>query len=161
VAVAITSGVIDTPHAGRSGWSSSHDDISTTTKETTMNLLRVALRVDAAACGVMGLATVFGAAALDSVLGIPAGWLVGLGLVLIACAVGLGLLAVSRAAPGGLVWFVVVGNLGWVAASVAAVTFDVWPLTAVGTAVVIAQAVAVLALADLEWLAAHRAARVA
>jgi hypothetical protein len=119
-------------------------------------LLRLALTADAAACGAMGVALALPAAALDDVLGIPAGWLVALGVALVGCAAGLGWLATRPVIDAGAGRFVIVGNLVWVAASVVAVVAGFWPLTVAGTVVVIAQAVAVLALVDLEYLGLRR-----
>ena len=121
-------------------------------------LLRLALRVDAAACVGMGLVLAAGAAALDGALGIPAGWLAGLGTVLIVCGAGLGWLSASARISPTLGWGVVAGNLAWVLASVAAIVAGWWPLTAAGVAIVIAQAVVVVALADLEWAGLRRLA---
>jgi hypothetical protein len=56
--------------------------------------------------------------------------------------------------PVPLVWTVVLGNLAWVAASV--LTAVLAPLTVVGTVVVVAQALAVAAFADLQWLGLRR-----
>jgi hypothetical protein len=127
----------------------------------TMNrdrLLRLALTADAAACGVMGVGLALPAAALDGVLGIPAGWLIALGVALIGVAVGIGWVATRPAIEANAGWLVIVGNLVWVAASIVAVVAGVWPLTVAGTVVVIAQAVAVLVLVDLEYVGLRRAA---
>ena len=121
-------------------------------------LLRLALRVDAAACAGMGLVLAAGAAGLDSALGIPTGWLVGLGVVLVAFGAGLGWLSTTATIPAALGWAVVAGNVGWVLASVAAVAVGWWPLTAVGVAIVIAQAVAVAVLAEAEFVGLRRLA---
>jgi hypothetical protein len=129
-------------------------------REKIMNdkLLRLALRVDAAACAGMGLVLAAGAAALDDALGIPAGWLVGLGAVLIVFGAGLGWLSATAAISPALGWGVVAGNLGWVLASVAAIVAGWWPLTAAGVAIVIVQAAIVVALAELEWMGLRRLA---
>jgi hypothetical protein len=119
-------------------------------------LLRTALTADAAACGVMGAGLALAAAALDGVLGIPTGWLVALGVVLIGIAAGLAGLATRRVIPAGAGWAVIAGNLVWVAASVVTVVAGFWPLTVAGTVVVLAQAAAVLALVDLEYLGLRR-----
>ena len=121
-------------------------------------LLRLALRVDAAACAGMGIVLAAGAAALDDALGIPAGWLVGLGVVLVAFGAGLGWLSATATIPAALGWAVVAGNVAWVLASLAAVAVGWWPLTAVGIAIVIVQAVAVAALAEAECVGLRRLA---
>jgi hypothetical protein len=106
----------------------------------------------------MGLVLAAGAVALDGTLGIPTGWLVGLGAVLIACGAGLGWLSATATIPPVLGRAVVVGNLAWAVASAAAVAVGWWPLTAAGIAIVIAQAVVVVALAELEWMGLRRLA---
>jgi hypothetical protein len=121
-------------------------------------LLRLALAADAAACGAMGAGLAIAAAALDTALGIPAGWLVALGVVLVGCAAGLGWLSTRPVIPAGAGWFVIAGNLAWVAASVVTVVADFWPLTVAGTVVVLLQATAVLALVDLEYIGLRRQA---
>ena len=121
-------------------------------------LLRLALRVDAAACTGMGIVLAAGAGALDGALGIPTGWLVGLGVVLVAFGAGLAWLSATAAIPATLGWAVVAGNVAWVLASVAAVAVGWWPLTAVGITIVIAQAVAVAALAEAELVGLRRLA---
>jgi hypothetical protein len=122
-------------------------------------LLRLALRVDAAACAAMGLVFAAGAAALDGALGIPTGWLVGLGVALVALGGGLAWLSVAPTIPRVLGWAVVAGNTVWVVASVAAVAVGWWPLTAAGVAIVIAQAVAVAVLVEVEYVGLRRLGR--
>lgn len=121
-------------------------------------LLRLALTADAAACGVMGVGLAAAAAVLDGVLGIPTGWLVALGVVLIGVAAFLARLATRTVIPAGAGWAVVGGNLAWVAASVVTVLAGFWPLTVAGTVVVLVQAAAVLALVDLEYMGLRRRA---
>ena len=79
-------------------------------------LLRLTLTADAAACGVMGVGLALPAAALDGVLGIPAGWLIALGVALIGVAAGIGWVATRPTIEANAGWFVIVGNLVWVAA---------------------------------------------
>jgi hypothetical protein len=120
-------------------------------------LLRTALKIDAVVCATVGLVCAAGAAALDGVLGIPAGWLLGIGLFLVACGAALAWMS-TRAAPAPFGHAAVAVNLAWAVASVVAIVAGWWPLTAVGVAVVIAQAVAVVVLADLEFVGARRIA---
>jgi hypothetical protein len=55
------------------------------------------------------------------------------------------------------VWVVVVGNLGWVAASVVAAAAGWWSPTALGTVVLLAQAAAVALFAELQFTGLRRA----
>lgn len=119
-------------------------------------LLRLALTADAAACGVMGAGLALAGVALDDVLGIPTGWLIALGVMLIGIAAGIGWVATRPTIGANAGWLVIAGNLAWVAASVVTVVAGFWPLTVAGTVVVIAQAVAVLALVDLEYMGLRR-----
>jgi hypothetical protein len=118
--------------------------------------LRLALRIDAVASGTMGLAFVAGAAVLDGVLGVPAAWLVGLGAFLVGYAGGLTWIAGRPHVPAAPAWTVIVGNVGWVLLSVAAVLFDWFDFSAVGVAVVLAQAAAVAAFADAQYVGLRR-----
>lgn len=54
----------------------------------TARLLRVSLLLDGVASAGMGLGLAAGSQVLDSVLGIPAGWLLGLGTFLLAYGAG-------------------------------------------------------------------------
>jgi hypothetical protein len=51
----------------------------------------------------------------------------------------------------GLVKLIAIGNLGWVSASFAVVAVFAEQMTAIGVAVVVAQALGVLVFAALEW----------
>jgi hypothetical protein len=118
--------------------------------------LRLALRLDAAASGALGVLALAAAPALADLLGPGTGALRALGAFLVVYAVGLTLLAALRSIPRPGAWTVVVGNLGWVAASVVA-AFAVHDLTTLGTVLVLAQAVAVLTFADLQVVGLSRA----
>jgi hypothetical protein len=119
-------------------------------------LLRVALRIDATASAVLGSAGALAAPALAGPLGVPTGWLVGLGAGLVVWAAGLTWLAARPRVPAGGVWAVLAVNVCWVLDSVAMLAGGWWPLTGLGTIVVVGQAVAVLAVADLEYLGLRR-----
>ena len=112
--------------------------------------LRTILKLDAASCLMMGAVLVPGAAALAGPLGMPAELLRGAGLMLLPLGLFIGWLGTRQAGPAALVWLVIVGNIGWAAASVlAAETLpSITPLGAVAT---IGQGMAVLLLAVLEW----------
>ena len=119
--------------------------------------LRTALKIDALVCATVGLGTAAGAAALDGVLGIPAGWLFAIGLLLVACGGALAWMSTS-ATPASYGRAAVAANLIWAVVSVVVLVAGWWPLTAAGVAVVIAQAVVVVALADLEYVGVRRIA---
>jgi len=119
--------------------------------------LRRALKIDALVCATVGLVTAGGAAALDGVLGIPAGWLFGIGVLLVGCGAALAWMSAS-ATPAPFGRAAVAANLVWAVASVIVIVAGWWPLTTAGVAVVIAQAVAVVALADLEYVGLRKLA---
>lgn len=115
-----------------------------------------ALRVDALASGAMGVLLAAGGAWLDGVLDAPATFVVPLGAFLVVYA--LGLLAVTRAgAPAAAVKAVIVGNVVWIVASVAAVVFDWLTLSGLGTVFVLLQAAAVAVFAELQLVGLRRA----
>ena len=117
--------------------------------------LRRVLALDSASCAIMGLAMGLGASTLAPILGLPEDLIRAAGLLLLPLAAFIGWLA-SRAAPApALVWIVIVGNVGWTAESFALLG-QLSP-TALGTAFVSAQALAVLGLAALEYVGLRRA----
>jgi len=117
--------------------------------------LRAILLFDAATCLAMGTGLVAASVPIAVSLGLPPELLFWAGVALFPCA-ALMLLA-ARARPSSpLLWLVINGNVAWAAASVlvATVLFDPTPL---GQAIVIAQALAVLVLAWLEFNGWRRA----
>jgi len=119
-------------------------------------LLRRALRLDAAASGALGALSLAAAPALVGLLGPPAPVLLGVGAFLVVFAAALFVLAARPSIPRPAAWTVVVGNAGWVVASVAAAVPGASVLTGLGIAVVLAQAAAVAVFADLQWLGLRR-----
>lgn len=117
--------------------------------------LRLALRLDAAASGTLGVVSLVAAPGLSDLLGPGAGALRGIGAFLVAYAAGLVLLAGLRSVPRPAAWAVVAGNAAW-AVGTGVIAFAVHDLTAAGTAVVLAQAVAVAVFADLQWVGLRR-----
>jgi len=120
-------------------------------------MLRVALRLDAAASGALGLLALAAAPLLESRLGVPGALLMPVGAALLVWASGLALAASRPTISRPAAWSVIGLNVLWVAASAAAVAAGWLPLTALGTAFVLAQAVAVAAFADLQFLGLRRA----
>jgi hypothetical protein len=110
--------------------------------------LRRVLAVDALTCAAAGALMAFGADLVAPLTGLPKPLLFWAGVVLFPVAALMAFLSRRQAAPAGLVWLVILGNAGWVLASIA-VLFLTAP-TALGVAFVVAQAVAVAILTVLE-----------
>jgi|GEM_PF-6509762 len=110
---------------------------------TRQSALSRALLVDAAGSGATGLLLAAGNGALAEPLGIPSGWLLGLGVFMLAHAAEL--VVVARMLPRTAGWIRRIGmaNSGWVLASVGAVVLGAWDLTGLGVAFVLAQAAVV------------------
>ena len=122
-------------------------------------LLRRVLALDSLSCLGMGLLMGLGAASLAPLFGLPEGLVRGAGLALLPLAAFIFWLATRLNPPRALVWMVILGNLGWTAESF--LTLGQSDATALGTAFVAAQAVAVLGLALLEYVGVRKAVTVA
>jgi hypothetical protein len=125
-------------------------------------LLRLALKLDAAASGALGALLVAAGSVLDDLLGLPLSLLLPVGLFLLAYAAFVWVVGTRPRISKTAAWAVVAANLVWVADSVALVATAWFPLTALGAAFVLAQAAAVFLFADLQFLGlrrAHSAAR--
>jgi len=121
------------------------------------SLLRLALRLDAAASGALGLLTLLAGPALDELLGTPPALRWPVGLFLVAYATMLWVAAARPRLSQPVVWAVIVGNALWAIASVAVMVGDWVALTGLGNAAVLAQAVAVATFAALQFLGLRRA----
>ena len=121
---------------------------------TRQSALSRALLVDAAGSGATGLLLAAGNGALAEPLGIPSGWLLGLGVFMLAYAAEL--VVVARMLPRTAGWVRRIGmaNSGWVLASVGAVVLGAWDLTGLGVAFVLAQAAAVAGFVAMQVRAA-------
>jgi hypothetical protein len=119
------------------------------------NLLRFALRLDAAVSGVFGVVLVVAAPLASEALGISTTALLAVGLVCLAYAAALVRIQSRRLGPGAG-WLVVALNIGWAVASVLLVVGGWLPLTGIGTAAVLAQAIVVGVLAELQFTGVRR-----
>ena len=129
--------------------------MTTTLRPTsTDHLLRSVLRLDATASGALGVAGLLAAPALGDLLGAPAPAVLGVGAFLTAFAAGLVGLAARPVVPRPLARTVVLGNAGWVVASVLVAVLA--PLTTAGVVVVLGQAAAVAGFAALQALGLRR-----
>ena len=120
--------------------------------------LRRALLIDAGASAALGLLLVIAAGRLSPLLGLPEALLRGVGIFLIPFALSLLALAPRAAAHPSLVRLVVVGNLGWIVASVLLLVVGVVSPTLLGQLFVLAQAAAVALFTHLEHAALGRSA---
>ncbi|MFG3685556.1 hypothetical protein [Micromonospora sp. NPDC047740] len=120
-------------------------------------LLRFALKQDALGSGANGVVYVVVAAIFGELFGLPAALLYPIGVFLVAWAAALFFLAarptVSRAAVG----VVMAVNVVWVVASVELLVAGWFPLTGLGIALVIVQAVAVAGFTVLQFAGLRKA----
>lgn len=114
-------------------------------------LLRLVLKIDAAATGAVGVLSLPASMLLDDSLGIPTALLLPVGLFLLAYAVVVWVVATRRRVSRTAVWVVILVNILWAVDSVVVVAAGWLPLTGLGTALVLGQgaAVALFAAAQL------------
>lgn len=106
---------------------------------------------DAASCAATGALQLGATQPLAELTGLPAPLLTGTGVFLLAYALAAAWMARRQPAPRALIGLVVLGNLGWAVGCGALILGSGLALSAWGMAWVAAQAVVVLALADLQW----------
>lgn len=126
-------------------------------------LLRLALKLDAAATGALGILVLLAAGTVLGdqrpfvlLLGTPLALLVPVGLFLVAYAAFVWGVGARRRINRTGVWVVVVVNLLWVLGSVALAVAGWLSLTALGVAFVLVQGAAVALFAVLQFLGLHR-----
>lgn len=111
---------------------------------------------DAASCAATGVLQLAAAQPLAALTGLPAPLLAGTGLFLLVYALAAAWMARRQPTPRTLIGLVAVGNLGWALACGALLWSGLLPVTAWGTAWVLAQAVVVVVLAELQWAGLRR-----
>lgn len=121
-------------------------------------LLRKALALDAAACAGMGLLLAMAAGPLAAPFGLPESFLRGAGIVLLPCALLLGVFAGRKTLPRLAVYAVIGINLIWIVDSIAILLMGWFAPTWLGTAFVLAQAAAVAIVTELEVIGFRRSA---
>jgi hypothetical protein len=114
--------------------------------------LRRAILADAIFSGVSALLLTFGAGALALLLNLPEALLRETGLFLIAYAALVGWLGTRQSMPKALVMIVIAGNAAWTIASIALLFSGAVTPNLLGEAFVAIQAVAVGALAELQYI---------
>jgi len=111
---------------------------------------------DAASCAATGALQVAFTGALAGLTGLPAPLLMGTGVFLLAYAAMAAFMASRGTPPRTLIGLVIAGNLGWAVACISLLVSGIFPVTAVGVAWVLAQAVCVIVLAELQWTGLRR-----
>ena len=114
------------------------------------NFLRTVLKLDAASCLGMAALVLPTVRSLAPVMGMDAAALSAAAASLIPIGVFILWAGTRREAPAAIVYLIILGNLGWTAASLAT-AFGVPGITALGALLIAGQGLAVLALALLEW----------
>ena len=120
--------------------------------------LRAVLVADAASGAATALLHLTAAGALSSLLGLSAPLLVGSGLALIAYVAAAAWLASCDPVPRGQLAALIAGNWAWVGACIVLLATGA-ASTPLGQAYLVVQAVAVGALAELQWLGMRRVAQ--
>jgi hypothetical protein len=121
-------------------------------------LLRAALKLDAVASGGVGALLLALGGPLADPLGPPAGFLRAVGVFLLGWAAAVWLVGARPRVAGPAAWAVIMGNLLWVAGSVALVVAGWVSLTALGVGFVLAQAAVVALFAESQLVGLRRAA---
>ena len=114
------------------------------------NFLRRVLWADAIASGASGLVMAAGAGVLESFLGLPGDLTRASGLILLPYAAIVAVVAARAPISRAAVWTIIVANAAWAVASICLLVGGLAP-TAFGYAFVIAQALVVAVLAELQY----------
>ena len=128
----------------------------TNTPSRTSPFLRRVVLADAATSGVTGLLMMLGAGFLAELLGMPAALLDYAGLVLLPFAALVAYLATRESLWRSAVWAVIACNALWAADSVLLLLTGWIEANKLGVAFVIAQALVVAVLAELEYVGLRR-----
>ncbi|MCW5649602.1 MAG: hypothetical protein KIS62_07655 [Ramlibacter sp.] len=118
--------------------------------------LQRVLWVDAASCVAVGVPQVGLSAELAAWLHLPAALLMGTGVFLLAYAAAVLWIAARDPLPRRLVGVIVAGNLAWAVGCVALLAAGGLSPTWLGVAWVMAQALTVLVLAEVQWFALRK-----
>ena len=118
--------------------------------------LRRAIQGDAIFSGASAVLLTLGAGALAPWLNLPEALLRETGLFLIAYAALVGWLGTRQAMPKALVVIVIAGNAAWALASIALLFSGAVMPNLLGEAFVVAQAIIVAALAELQYIGLRR-----
>ena len=134
------------------------DTVVATTTPLRARLLRRTLQVDAAVCGLSALLLIALAGAVAEPLGLSSTLLRGAGLVLVPCMVALAFVGTSATISRVAVRAIVALNLTWAAAGIVLLLSGEIAPTSLGEVFVVAQAILVAGVADLELIGLRRLA---
>ena len=118
--------------------------------------LRRAIQADAIFSGASAVLLTFGAGELAPLLNLPEALLRETGLFLVAYAALVGWLGTRPSMPKALLVIVIAGNAAWTLASIALLFSGAVTPNLLGEAFVVAQAIAVGALAELQYVGLRR-----
>jgi hypothetical protein len=121
--------------------------------------LRRALILDAVASGVTALLMIAGGGLVEDLLGLPAALLRWAGLVLVPYVAFVIYAGTREAISRSAVWVIIVANVLWAAASALLLASGWVSPTALGYAFVVAQAVVVALLGELQYIGLRRGLR--
>ncbi|QCI65046.1 hypothetical protein [Phreatobacter stygius] len=124
-----------------------------------VTLLRRVLAFDAVTSGAMGLMLILGAGLLEPLLAIPKSHLMLAGAILVPFALGVGLAAARAELSRKAIWAIVIINALWVIESFAVLFAGAISPNVLGVAFVVAQAVFVAVLAELQVIGLKLLAR--
>jgi hypothetical protein len=114
------------------------------------NFLRRVLWADVIASGATGLLMVAGAGVLESLLGLPSALTREAGLILVPYAALVAVVAARTQISRAAVWTIILTNAAWTIGSIGLLVGGLAP-NALGYAFVIAQALVVAVLAELQY----------
>ena len=117
-------------------------------------MLKFALKLDGVASFALGLLTLL----VRPEVGMPVGWQIGLGLFCVVYGAGVFALGTRPAPDRRIVLLIIIGNLVWAVDSILTAELKWFPLTDAGVALVLAQGLAVLGFAVLQFLGLRSAA---
>ena len=131
--------------------------LDTTARSGEDTLVRKAMRVDAILVGLLGLPVVLASRPIAEWTGIPAGWVLGLGVFFLVYGVDVYWLAGRDRVTAGA-WATIAANEIFTVAALAVVVLGVWPLTGLGIAAVLGSGGYTAVLAALQWIGLRRLA---
>jgi hypothetical protein len=120
-------------------------------------LLRLALKLDALVSGLMGVAFIVAAGPLADWFEMPTGFVLGVGVFVALYAAFVAVVATRPQIPRAGAAFVIIGNALWAVASFVLLAVDGFEPSLAGQVITAAQALGVVALAELQYIGLRRA----